>query len=281
MSSSSPWRSGALWFLLSTVRVGAVGAGTCKENEVSQAVATGTAQMQVKSSHNNSRRMDLAQNPDDSQLHLLQEQCPCAVAFLGGLRAHHTISSDQSCEPFCADNGCPCLLPWAKRCELNSCSTCNECGAVRCSCTGLGNEYSCDDNTRGYCSSSGACLNTGTFMKGDWSAGCGSPTTTTPPTTTTTTTPPTTTTTTTPPTTTTTTTPPPPPECQCSLPGKAADYNCNDQTSAIVHTVLGTAMALENSSKGMRPQLANLPVLAPHPQVTAALMAQQDGAHPV
>jgi len=169
--------------------------------------------MQVKSSHNNSRRMDLAQNPDDSQLHLLQEQCPCAVAFLGGLRAHHTISSDQSCEPFCADNGCPCLLPWAKRCELNSCSTCNECGAVRCSCTGLGNEYSCDDNTRGYCSSSGACLNTGTFMKGDWSAGCGSPTTTTPPTTTT------------------TTTPPPPPECQCSLPGKAADYNCNDQTS--------------------------------------------------
>jgi len=93
MSSSSLWRSGALCFLLSTVSVGAVGAGTCKENEVNQAVATGTAQMQLKSSHNTSHRIDLAKIPDDSQLQMLQEQCPCAVTFLGELRTHQKISS--------------------------------------------------------------------------------------------------------------------------------------------------------------------------------------------
>jgi len=35
-----------------------------------------------------------------------------------------------SCELFCQDTGCPCLLPWADRCRLNSCRDCPECGGT-------------------------------------------------------------------------------------------------------------------------------------------------------
>jgi len=34
---------------------------------------------------------------------------------------------EKECLPFCLDNGCPCLKPWADRCTLNSCANCPEC----------------------------------------------------------------------------------------------------------------------------------------------------------
>mmetsp|Transcript_62930 Transcript_62930/g.141803 ORF Transcript_62930/g.141803 Transcript_62930/m.141803 type:complete len:438 (-) Transcript_62930:112-1425(-) len=38
--------------------------------------------------------------------------------------------SPPSCEIFCPDNGCPCLLPWSDRCRLKSCGACPECGGT-------------------------------------------------------------------------------------------------------------------------------------------------------
>merc|ERR1719473_1453961 len=32
------------------------------------------------------------------------------------------------CRPFCLDTGCPCLVPWSERCDIDSCSGCHQCG---------------------------------------------------------------------------------------------------------------------------------------------------------
>mmetsp|Transcript_35457 Transcript_35457/g.80140 ORF Transcript_35457/g.80140 Transcript_35457/m.80140 type:complete len:256 (-) Transcript_35457:115-882(-) len=132
---------GALWCFLSIVSVGAVASGgscaasnkgACQESEVTNAAAKGTAQMQLRSSFAeddmNRTAMFALQS---SVLQELQDSCPCALVFIQGTRAQVGTSppvKPPSCEPFCQDNGCPCLLPWVERCNLNSCADCQECG---------------------------------------------------------------------------------------------------------------------------------------------------------